>query len=1258
MFAGSTSVSEQPTYDFESDWNAPKWKGLFVNSLQQVQYQVHSSLTAKEDALEHIERLILRLLGMLCAAQPHGVADVEERVQRTFPHPIDKWAISDAQSAIEKGKKKSPLVLPVDKIHPLLQKEVLGYKIDFQVSLYIVAVLEYISADILKLAGNYVKNIRHTEITCQDIKVAMCADKVLMDMFYQDEDVALSIEEEPISRTAGTYDEVVKDLLYEEKQFLRDLNMIIKVFRDPFARLLPRNKQELDIVFSNIMDIYEFTVTLLGSIEDTIEMTEENQTPTIGSCFEELAEAAEFDVYEKYAHDMLKSYSRDKLFELLQRSDVCNSLQTGGHGFKSAVKYVLPKLQLGPVHHCFQYFDYTKLLMKLTRVETDRESFAQAEGVLKPLQAELERICGGTPPRKKFGETSLRIFGRMSRQAALQKMNELQKSIDGWEGKDIGQCCNEFILDGTLGKFGPGKRLTERHVFLFDGLMIMCKQNNKRTSVVTGPVGEFRLKERYFIRKIEIIDREDSEELKNAFEIAPRDQPHVVLYTKSAEEKSNWMAALIMLNTRSMLERTLDSVLCEEEKKHPLRLPPADQYRFGEEDSEKNIVFEDKELTVGVPVIKGATLLKLVERLTYHMYADPMLVRTFLTTFRSFCQPQELLDLLIERFDIPEPLVLLGSDEDLDLIERENLKNCVREDLKRFRKEYSQPVQFRVLNVLRHWVDHHFYDFERDPSLLHKLQSFLENVKAKSMRKWVDSITKIVQRRIESSEEPREITFCYERSPPKIEWHLTRAAELFDLMTLHPIELARQLTLLEFDLYRAVKPAELVGTVWTKKDKDKSSPNLLKMIHHSTNFTLWLEKWVVEAENFEERVCVVSRILEVMIVLQDLNNFNGVLEVVSAMNSASVYRLEHTFNAVAYKLFKALEDAKELHSDHYKKYQEKLRSINPPCVPFFGMYLTNILHIEEGNSDFLPNFEGEIINFNKRRKVAEITGEIQQYQNQPYCLSQEQDIRHFLETLDPLAGRNEKEFNDYLYAKSLGIEPRNCKQPPKFPRKFPDNQLKSPGIKLRGSGRGGPPGPLPTMESALFRSNPRISEDREPHSPRILNTGTPPTPSTPLTPPHSTPTAISDNSIFAPVLIPQSGNLSPGPSTTVNSVLPPPIPPRRNTSPQVKQAPDAPLLPPRDSSPPPLPPRRDLAAAAGNTLPRLVSPTGIRDSPGTLPRRNSSIDMSMPPPAVAPRRGSHSSSVNGPTALHPTPQLPPRTHRPSIQPNHTSTVPR
>lgn len=65
-------------------------------------------------------------------------------------------------------------------------------------------------------------------------------------------------------------------------------------------------------------------------------------------------------------------------------------------------------------------------------------------------------------------------------------------------------------------------------------------------------MAEFRLKEKFQIRKIEIKDCEDSDDLWFMFETASLDQMRVILYAKTAQDKTEWMASLNMLNTKSI----------------------------------------------------------------------------------------------------------------------------------------------------------------------------------------------------------------------------------------------------------------------------------------------------------------------------------------------------------------------------------------------------------------------------------------------------------------------------------------------------------------------------------------------------------------------------------------------------------------------------------------------------------------------------------------------------------------------------------
>lgn len=93
------------------------------------------------------------------------------------------------------------------------------------------------------------------------------------------------------------------------------------------------------------------------------------------------------------------------------------------------------------------------------------------------------------------------------------------------------------------------------------------------------------------------------------------------------------------------------------------------------------------------PQIRMATLEKVIERMTYPSYFDTNLVNTFLLVYRRIITPEVFLDLLIDRFRIPDP-EFLPAELKLDA-ERGQLESPAQHMLKRFRSGYKKRVQAR-----------------------------------------------------------------------------------------------------------------------------------------------------------------------------------------------------------------------------------------------------------------------------------------------------------------------------------------------------------------------------------------------------------------------------------------------------------------------------------------------------------------------------------------------------------------------------------
>uniref|UniRef100_A0A7N8XHX5 Ras protein-specific guanine nucleotide-releasing factor 2a n=1 Tax=Mastacembelus armatus TaxID=205130 RepID=A0A7N8XHX5_9TELE len=269
----------------------------------------------------------------------------------------------------------------------------------------------------------------------------------------------------------------------------------------------------------------------------------------------------------------------------------------------------------------------------------------------------------------------------------------------------------------------------------------------------------------------------------------------------------------------------------------------------------------------------------------------------------------------------------------------------------------------RVLNVLRHWVSKHSQDFDmnselklgvislleevlRDPDLLPQERKATTNILSALSQEEQDDAQLKIEDILQMAESPR--------------------AECFEFLS--AMELAEQITLLDHIVFRSIPYEEFLGQGWMKVDKTERTPYIMKTSQHFNNMSNLVASHIMTYADVGSRAGAIEKWLAVADICRCLNNYNGVLEITSALNRSAIYRLKKTWAKVC-KQTKALMDRlqKTVSSEgRFKNLRETLKNCNPPCVPYLGMYLTDLAFIEEGT----PNFTEEgLVNFSKMRMV-------------------------------------------------------------------------------------------------------------------------------------------------------------------------------------------------------------------------------------------------------------------------------------------------
>ncbi|XP_017011062.2 ral guanine nucleotide dissociation stimulator-like 1 isoform X1 [Drosophila takahashii] len=443
--------------------------------------------------------------------------------------------------------------------------------------------------------------------------------------------------------------------------------------------------------------------------------------------------------------------------------------------------------------------------------------------------------------------------------------------------------------------------------------------------------------------------------------------------------------------------------------------------------------------TVRVRFVKAATLARLVEALaTDDGELESTFINVFLSTYRTFSTPKQVLSLLTQRYDALH-------EKHVEEVEQAQQNGQVMDPAYDPHASIHEQHKKTLVSALHVWLDGFPEDWHED-NLQQILAFATKRLKRSDLHiKVLNRLERLIRQSVYGNggggggggSEGNGLSWLSAAGSQQMQQFMipTHYGSSYDLtdqfngMYLAPMgghghiyrgpthflqafrfphvpvrHFAEQLTRMDTELFKRLIPHQCLGHTWARRDSGGSETVVATINQFNAVLFRVVSSILIDRLKPQERALNISRWIDIAQELRMLKNFSSLKAIISALNSNSIYRLSKIWEVLPKERMEVFTELANIcsednnawtlrevlkregtaknpdpGSDQGDRHLQKLilnlgTQTSHGTIPYLGTFLTDLTMIHTANPDYLT--ENKLINFDKKRKEFEVLAQI------------------------------------------------------------------------------------------------------------------------------------------------------------------------------------------------------------------------------------------------------------------------------------------